>query len=85
MKSYSGIHALADLSMSISNTNNVEYLNNIGTLKDIEEASSYLKSEFKTKDLGKAKYYLGLQLEYCPKGVLVEQSTNTKKVLEHCL
>ena len=39
----------------------VDDLNIIGTTHDIEEASSYLKTEFKLKDLGKTTYYLGLQ------------------------
>ena len=34
------------------------------------------------KDLGKTKYYLGLQLEHAPEGILVHQSTYTQKVLE---
>jgi hypothetical protein len=39
----------------------VDDLNIIGTEEDIEEASSYLKSEFEMKDLGKTKFCLGLQ------------------------
>jgi hypothetical protein len=47
----------------------VDDLNIIGTTKDIEEASSYLKSEFEMKDLGKTKFYLGLQLEHTQEGI----------------
>ena len=43
----------------------------IGTPRDIEEASSYLMSEFEMKDLGKTKFCLGLQLEHSPAGILV--------------
>jgi len=39
----------------------VDDLNIIGTTQDIEEASSYLKTELKMKDLGKTTYCLGLQ------------------------
>jgi hypothetical protein len=39
-------------------------LNIIRTTRDIEEASTYLKTEFEMKDLGKTKYCLGLQLEH---------------------
>ena len=35
------------------------------------------------KDLGKTKFYLGLQIEHFPTGVLVHQSTYTKKILNH--
>ena len=34
------------------------------------------------KDLGKTKYCLGLQIEHCSDGVLIHQSTYTKKVLK---
>ena len=38
----------------------VDDLNIIGTTRDIEEASAYLKMEFEMKDLGKTKFCLGL-------------------------
>jgi hypothetical protein len=60
----------------------VDDLNIIGTTKDIEEASTYLKSEFEMKDLGKTKFCLGLQLEHTHEGILLHQSAYTKKVLE---
>ena len=59
----------------------VDDLNIIGTPEDIEEASSYLMSEFEMKDLGKTKFCLGLQLEHSPDGILVHQSAYTQKVL----
>ena len=34
------------------------------------------------KDLGKTRYCLGLQIEYCLNGVLIHQSSYTKKVLK---
>ena len=60
----------------------VKDLNIIGTPRDIEEASSYLMSEFQTKDLGKTKFFLGLQLEHSPARILVHQYAYTQKVLE---
>ena len=57
-------------------------MNIIGTRRDIEEASAYLKTEFEMKDLGKTKFYLGLQLGHLPEGVFVHLSTFTKRVLE---
>jgi hypothetical protein len=60
----------------------VDDLNIIGTHEEIEEASSYLKSEFEMKDLGKTKFCLGLQLEHFEGGILIHQSTYTQKVLE---
>jgi hypothetical protein len=60
----------------------VDDLNINGTTRDIEEAMAYLKTEFEMKDLGKTKFYLGLQLEHLLEGVFVHQSTYTKRVLE---
>ena len=60
----------------------VDDLNIIGTTRDIEEASAYLKTKFEMKDLDKTKFCLGLQLEHLPEGVFVHQSTHTKRVLE---
>ena len=60
----------------------VDDLNIIGTTRDIEEASAYLKTKFEMKDLDKTKFCLGLQLEHLPEGVFVHQSTYTKRVLE---
>jgi len=34
------------------------------------------------KDLGKTKYYLGLQIEHLEGGIFVHQSTYVKKILE---
>jgi hypothetical protein len=57
-------------------------LNIIGTIRDIEEASAYLKTEFEMKHLGKTKFCLGLLLEHLPEGVFVHQFAYTKRVLE---
>jgi hypothetical protein len=59
----------------------VDDLNIIGMTRDIEEAMTYLKTEFEMK-VGKTKFCLGLQLEQLPEGVFVHQSTYTKRVLE---
>jgi hypothetical protein len=60
----------------------VNDLNIIGTELDINEARSHLKIEFKMKDLGKTKFYLGLQLEHLPIGIIVHQSAYVQKILE---
>jgi hypothetical protein len=49
-------------------------LNIIGTELDINEARDHLKMEFEMKDLGKTKFYLGLQLDHLPTGILIHQS-----------
>ena len=49
----------------------VDDINIIGTRKEIEEASSCLKTEFEMKDLGKTKHCLGLQIEQLPEGIFV--------------
>lgn len=60
----------------------VDDLNIIGTTQVIKEASSYLKTEFEMKELGKTKYCLGLQLEHTHEGVLLHQSAYIQKILE---
>ena len=59
----------------------VDDLNIIGIVRDIEEAMTYVKTEFEMKDLGKTKFCLGL-LEHLPGGVFVHQSTYIKRALE---
>ena len=48
----------------------VDDLNLIGTPEGLLETANYLNKEFEMKDLGKARYCLGLQIEYfshfCP-------------------
>jgi hypothetical protein len=43
-------------------------LNIIGHAKDIDETHNHLKTEFEMKDLGRTKFYLGLQLEHLHMG-----------------
>jgi hypothetical protein len=57
-------------------------LNIIGNKFDIDEACHHLTTKFEMKDLGKTKFFLGLQLEHLPSRILVHQSTYTQKVLE---
>ena len=59
----------------------VDDINIIRTRKKIEEASLCLKTKFEMKDLGKAKYCFGLQIEHLLEGIFVHQSTYLKKVL----
>jgi ribosomal protein S27E len=49
----------------------VDDLNINGHTKDIDEACNHLKIEFEMKDLGRTKFYLGLQLEHIHTGILV--------------
>jgi hypothetical protein len=60
----------------------VDDLNTICTKLDINEARDHLKMEFKMKNLGKTKFYLGLQLEHFSMGILVQQSVYVQKILE---
>jgi hypothetical protein len=53
----------------------VDDLNIIGHAKDRDEACKNLKKEFEMKDLGKIKFYLGLQIEHLQMCILVYQST----------
>ena len=57
-------------------------LNLIETPKEHIKTIDYLKKEFEMKNLGKTKYCLSMQIEHCSDGVLIHQSTYTKKVLK---
>ena len=61
----------------------VDDLNLIGTLEELIKTANYLKKKFEMKDLRKTRYYLGLQIEYCLNGVLIHQSSYTKKILKY--
>ncbi|KAJ9562984.1 hypothetical protein OSB04_008144 [Centaurea solstitialis] len=57
-------------------------LNIIGTPGELPRAVEYLKWGFEMKDLGKAKFCLGLQIEHLKGGILVHQETYVEKVLK---
>ncbi|KAM1233224.1 hypothetical protein ACFX2J_002952 [Malus domestica] len=52
-------------------------MNLIGTPAELEEIATHLKLEFEMKDLGKTRYYLGLEIEHCSDGILAHQSNYT--------
>ena len=60
----------------------VDDLNLIGTPEELIKTTNYLRKEFEMKDLGKTRYCLGLQIEYCLNGVLIHQSSYIEKVLK---
>ena len=60
----------------------VDDLNLIGTPEELIKTANYLKKKFEMKDLGKTRYCLGLQIEYCLNDVLIHQSSYTEKVLK---
>ena len=41
-----------------------------------------MKEEFEMKDLGKTKFYLGLQIEHLRERIIVHQSNHTKRLLK---
>jgi len=59
----------------------VDDINLIGTPRELEIASEYLKREFEMKDLGETKLCLGLQIERCADGILVHQKKYTENML----
>ena len=61
----------------------VDDLNLNETPEKLIKTTNYLKKEFEMKDLGKTRYGLCLQIEYCLNGVLIHQSSYTEKVLNH--
>jgi hypothetical protein len=60
----------------------VDDLNIIGTELDINKPRDHLKMEFEMNNFGKTNFFLGLQLEHLPTGILVHQSSYVQKVLE---
>src|SRR6266508_1301324 len=60
----------------------VDDLNIIENTQDIDEARNHLKTKFEMKDLGQTKFFLGLQLEHLPTGILIHQSAYIQKILE---
>ncbi|CAL9025188.1 unnamed protein product, partial [Prunus brigantina] len=56
--------------------------NLVGTLEELQKIADYIKCKFEMKDIGKTKYCLSLQIEHSASGILVHQSTYTKKVLK---
>ncbi|KAL6567812.1 hypothetical protein OROGR_001480 [Orobanche gracilis] len=59
----------------------VDDMNIIGTLDEIRETTSYLKTEFEMKDLGKTRFCLGIQIEHRACGILIHQSAYVQKML----
>ena len=57
----------------------VDDLNLIGTPEELIKTIDNLQKEFEMKDLRKTKYCLSLPIEHCSDGVLIHQSTYTKK------
>ena len=60
----------------------VDDLNLVETPEELIRTKNYLKKEFETKNLGKTKFFIGLQIEHFPNGVLFHQSTYIKKILK---
>ncbi|XP_074378316.1 secreted RxLR effector protein 161-like [Apium graveolens] len=54
----------------------------MGTFEDITNIAAYLKTEFEMKDLGKTRFFLGIQVEHLSSGILVHQSTYTEKIID---
>jgi hypothetical protein len=61
----------------------VDDLNLIGTPKELIKTATYLKDEFEMKDLGKIKFYLGIQIEHLLNEKFIHQSLYIEKVLKH--
>jgi hypothetical protein len=60
----------------------VDDLNIIGHTKEVDVARNHFKMKFEMKDLGRTKFFLGLQLEHLQTGILVHQSTYVQKILK---
>jgi hypothetical protein len=60
----------------------VDDLNIIGIDEEIPKTVNYLKKEYEMKDLGKTKFYLGLQIKHLADEILIHQSTYIENVLK---
>ena len=54
----------------------------IGAPEELEKTADYVNKEFEMKDFEKIKFCLGLQIERNSSGILVHQSSYTKKVFK---
>ena len=50
-------------------------------LQLIEQLQQQLKSSFHMKDLGPLQYFLGLEAQHCPTGILLHQYKYTQELL----
>lgn len=50
--------------------------------QEIEDIKAYLHNSFSIKDLGKLHYFLGIEVNYLPSGIVLSQSKFTKELLE---
>ena len=61
----------------------VDDLNFIGTPEELTKTTSYLKKEFKMKDIGKTKFCLDLHIKHFREGIFLHQKMYTKRILKH--
>jgi hypothetical protein len=59
----------------------VDNLNLFGTNKIMVETITMLKSVFEMQNLGRTSFCIGLQFKHLPTGILLHQSTYTRKLL----
>ncbi|CAL8119606.1 unnamed protein product [Prunus armeniaca] len=52
------------------------------SLQDIEATKSYLLQQFKLKDLGQLKYFLGIEIAHSSKGIALSQRKYALEILE---
>jgi hypothetical protein len=60
----------------------VDDINLFGTPALISETIKNLKGIFEMKDLGEPSFCLGLQFDYLPQGILINQATYTKRIIK---
>ena len=63
---------------------NVDNMNLIETLKELTQTAEDLK-EFKVKDFGKIKLFLGLKLEHKANKIFIHKSAYIEKVLKQLI
>ena len=54
----------------------------LGTIEALDRFKRTIAKRFKCKDLGQARYLLGLELQFTPKAIIITQAAYAKRILE---
>lgn len=60
----------------------IDDINLIGSAEELLKIVEYFKNEFGMKDLGKTKYYLGIQIKHKSDRIFIHQFTYIEKIFK---